>query len=169
MKKKMLSFALAAVLLLGVSMTPPAAAAALKKPGAAQSGELSEIRQLTESILTDRQALINVEAENIQLTLQLRSLIANLKSQKNAGVTKDVLRQLKPLRNDIEKLRLDLAGTNGQLNTLMISFKKYRQAKDYDNAAAVLRQVIAVQDARITTKTDINNRLKQMIGLLSPA
>jgi phosphoenolpyruvate carboxylase len=172
MKKKVISLFLAAVLVFGLSMTATAAAAASPKTAAAaanQSGDIANIRQLTAVILDDRQTLLSVESTNIQLTLKLRSLIAGLKKKGSATLSQEALNQLKSLQSQIKQLENTLVGSKGQISKQLNNFKQYRKAKDFTNAASALEQVFSEQKARIVTKTDINELLRQMIAILSAA
>lgn len=171
MKKKLLSIMLAVILVFSLSVTAAAVnttetplLTAGEKP--AMTGDPAEVSALIATIAANRATILTIKANHLTLASQLRTILTDLKSS-GATIPEDTLTQLKALKEQLKAVHEQLASTRGQVESLMDTARQYRQARDFENAAATLEQVIAVQQTRITLGTQINSLTQQMIDIVS--
>lgn len=171
MKKRFLSILLAVVLVFSLSATASAAGKTQQPQLAAGeqkalTGDPAQVNTLLTTVMTNRATILSVKAQNVTLAVQLRTILTELKS---SGTTtpEETLAQLTALKDQLKAAHEQLAATRGQLDGLMATYREYRKQRDFENAAAILQQVIAIQETRITTQQQIGTLTQQMIDLLS--
>lgn len=169
MKKKLLSILLATILVFSLSITSSAIGTtdSLRADGTTvKTGDPAQVSALLATVMTNRATLLTIKSQNITRAAQLKTLLKELKDS-GATIPEDTLTQLTALKDQLKAAHEQLAATKGQLDGLMQSFRQYRQAKDFENAAAVLQQVITIQEARISLQTQIGGLTQQMLDLFS--
>jgi hypothetical protein len=177
MKKKLIAGVIAVALTLSLSIS----AAAIGQGGSgaqggraglnsAEKGAQLNARARVMSCLSvmaqNRAAVLGCKSENVQLGNQLRTMLQEMKAN-GSTLPEETLATLNELKAQMQLKRDELAATRGDIDALMTTYREYKQAGDLENAAAILDQVIAVQQTRITLTTQINAILQQMIDLLS--
>lgn len=171
MKKKILSILLAVVLVFSLSVTAMAAGTT-QRPNlaagekAAQSGDPSQVNALLTTVMTNRASILAIKSQNVTLAIQLRTILTELKSS-GASIPEETLALLTALKDQLKAVHEQLAATRGQLDGLMTAYREYRQQRDFENAAAILQQVITIQQSRIASETQIGALTQDMINLLN--
>lgn len=175
MKKKLIAAALAIALVLSLSITASAAkgpagsystTAGTSADKGAQLNARARIMACLSTMTQNRAMILNCKAENTQLASQLRTTLQEMKTN-GAALSEETLASLNALKTQLQAKRDELAATKGNVEALMVTYRAYKQAGDLENAAAILDQVIAIQQSRITLETQIKALIQQMLDLLS--
>jgi hypothetical protein len=182
MKKKMIAGILAVILVFSFSITALAAkgpggsggqgggATASAGPGGPsdQGAQLNARARIMSclSVMTQNRAMVlNYKTQNMQIASQLRIVLQELK-ENGTALTEDQLATLTELKTQLKALHDQLAATRGEIEALMVTYREYKQAGDLENAAAVLDQVIEIQQLRMTLETQINALTQQILDFL---
>lgn len=114
----------------------------------------------------NRGAVLGCKTENIQLGNQMRTMLQEMKAN-GTTLSEETLASLIALKAQLKLKHDELAATRGDIDALMATYREYKQEGDLENAAAILDQVITIQQSRITLTTQINVLLQQMIDLFN--
>lgn len=179
MKKKLLAAALVIVLVFSLSMPVMAAnssggstspnigtSTGTNEDKSAQIAARARIMTCLSTMTQNRALMLNCAEENLQLSSQLRTELNELKAS-NTTVTPEALALLTTLKTQLQAKRDELAGTRGDIDSLMSTYREFRQAGDLESAATVLDQVMLVQQSRLLIRTDISSLLQQMLDCLN--
>lgn len=169
MKKKLIAAVLAVVLVFGLSITASAAGISTNSTISAagtRTGDPAQVTALLAEVTANRAEILSIKSNNLALSSQLKTALAALKAS-GAEVPEETLTQLAALKDDLKAVREQLDATRGEIEALMDTFRQYRKAKDFENAAATLTQVISVQETRISLFTQIGSLTQQMLDLVS--
>lgn len=178
MKKKIIAVVLTIILVFSLSVTAMAVGGTEGPKGGAGTGGLSQtengvmlaarnrIGDCLGTMTQNRAMVLENKEEHIQLATQLRTTLRALK-ESGATLTEDTLAALTALKTQLQTYRDELAATSGDVEALMVTYRELRQAGNLEAAAAILDQVIAVQQTRLQLQTTINALIQQMINLLT--
>lgn len=168
MKKKLISVLLIVILVFSLSV-PALAVGTTPGPnlnsGEPATGDPAEISTLLTTVMTNRATLLSIKSSNITLAVQLKTMMSDLKSG-GKTIPEETLNKLKASKDQLKATHQQLRDTVGQLDPLMDSFKEYRKARDFDNAAKTLEQVVAIQKTRIDLENQIGVITQQMLDLV---
>lgn len=176
MKKKIIAVVLTIILVFSLSVTAMAVGGT-EGPKAGTGGLSAEakgamlaarnrIGDCLGTMTQNRAMVLENKEEHIQLATQLRTTLRALK-ESGATLTEDTLAALTALKTQLQTYRDELAATSGDVEALMVTYRELRQAGNLEAAAAILDQVIAVQQTRLQLQTNINALIQQMINLLT--
>lgn len=128
---------------------------------------LSQLRNSLEQIRQNSLQSRIQTTQNSELREQCRVLIGDIQDQ-GGTVSEETLGELQQLRTQLQTLYEDLAATQGQIREPMLQFRMGRLNKDYTGMQDDLDCVLATQQTRLQLKQQINEKLQQMVDLLSP-
>lgn len=149
----------------GNNSTPTSSGAGASADKGTQLNARARIMTCLSTMTQNRSIILTCKAENTQLASQLRTMLQEIKANGTA-LTEDMLESLKALKTQLQAKRGELAATTGDIEALMLTYREYKQAGDFENAAAILDQVIAIQQTRITLQNQIKALTQQMLDLL---
>jgi hypothetical protein len=139
--------------------------------GSGGSDSTATLSQLRNSMQQIRQNSLQSQiqtATNSELREQCRLLIGDLQAQ-NGTLSEEALGELVQLRAQVQALYNDLAATQGEIRQSMLQYRSGRLDRDYPGMQEDLDCVLATQQTRLQLKEQINEKLQQMVNLLTPA